>query len=243
MCTPSDRSLLRAGAASRTRLRLTSMNGLRLSAVIAACSIPACRSTPPPKVETSQPPAPPPHAEATPPKAAEPPAAPKVVEIDPSAHCSYNVLEEDDEGGGFFVNENFLGIRPGSNPSEVRAAFGEPETVSSPEEEGASGDMLWVWRYPAQGVSVTMGSSSGDPSRASVDWISIGGSSTVRTALGLGIGSSLEDMRSIYRPCMSSPDDVPTFAVPSIVIGSHYDGLWVGATDGKVSSMSLGGAE
>tara|TARA_R110002096_G_scaffold16898_9_gene57946 strand:- start:68442 stop:69071 length:630 start_codon:yes stop_codon:yes gene_type:complete len=161
------------------------------------------------------------------------------VASDPLAHCN----SEKDEEGELTVNENFSGIRLGSSAGDVQSLFGTPESVSEPEEEAATGDIIWNWAYPAQGVSLTMASATQDAKTSRVSWITIEQPSAIKTALGLGIGSPLEDVRTLYRACMSDPDAVPSMASPSIVIGSPYNGLWIEVADGKVRSMALGGAE
>lgn len=170
---------------------------------------------------------------------AEPPTSPEAspqqpVTLDPLAHCN----SEKDEEGELTVNENFSEIRLGSSADDVQSLFGKPESVSEPQEEEATGDIIWNWEYPTQGISLTMANATKDAKTSRVSWITIAQPSSIKTALGLGIGSTLEDMRTLYRACMSDPG-----AEPSIVIGSPYNGLWIEVADGKVRSMALGAAE
>jgi len=174
---------------------------------------------------------------------ASPATAGDIEPVDPTTLCYRETGSADGEEGEVNAhNEALGGLRRTSSQEDVLAALGKPEKVAGPEEEMATGDILWTWDYPSKGISISMAESSG-PSALRLSSMSMQAPSRLKTKLGIGIGSPLREVLTIYKDCIADVSmnyDEET----QLLVGSPYDGLWIAGTKGgNVTSLGLGGAE
>ncbi len=163
--------------------------------------------------------------------------------VDAKTVCYRKTRSADGEEGEFNAhNEALGGLTRASNQDDVLAALGKPEKVAGPDEEMATGDILWTWDYPSKGISISMAETSG-PSVLRLTSMSMQAPSKLKTKLGIGIGSPLSEVLTVYKDCIEDASmnyDEETH----LLVGSPYDGLWIGGTKGgNVTSLALGGAE
>ncbi|MEZ4398405.1 MAG: hypothetical protein R3B06_00195 [Kofleriaceae bacterium] len=142
------------------------------------------------------------------------------------------------------TSESLGGIALGTDGATVERLLGAPTERGPVEEEGASGEMLSTWTWPAAGVSLDM-AMTGD--QAAVHSISITPPSKLTTSRGVGIGTSRAEVERIYAEHLGrgrEPDEPDTTSPEQLIIGSIYGGTFFGFHDGKVDSIFVGaGAE
>jgi hypothetical protein len=130
------------------------------------------------------------------------------------------------------------GLKLGSDLAAVQAALGAPANKAPSYVEGASGITVSEWSWPAQGVTVRLALAS--DGSATVHGLDVTAPCALRTAEGIGIGSTREAVLAVYGTAVSAPDSSPTF----VSIGGPYGGFGFDLVDGKVSGIHLNqGAE
>jgi hypothetical protein len=185
--------------------------------------IAACAQTPPPGPRVSNPA----NAEPT---AVEPEAAPEP----PAGGCT---AAEGGDSFGAMRNEVIGGLKLGLSETEVKAQVGEPASVSGPVDNSAVGSFGWTWSYPDRALALEMSAEQKtEPKTLSAITASKG--SPLKTRFGIGVGSSIEDVKRAYGPCLD-PDEG---SGESIVAGSVYGGVIFMIEDGKVASFFVGAA-
>lgn len=223
-----------------------------LATLIVGCSraeqTPAAPADPPPVARPADPPATP--APATPP-ATHPPAAPpaKPAPADPPptaapadppptaapAPCAV----EDDGCRVDRLGDVTLGpLRAGLSREALIAAFGEPATRTKPEEEGASGEWLTLWTWPAAGVSVTLSAPTEDGVPTARDF-TVEAPFAGKTDRGIGLGAEIAAVRAAYADTLD-----PRASPDTLIAGSVYGGVFFSTTAGRVTGIFVGaGAE
>ncbi|MCE9579796.1 MAG: hypothetical protein K8W52_42155 [Deltaproteobacteria bacterium] len=123
------------------------------------------------------------------------------------------------------------------DPAGVVKALGEPASKSAPEEEAATGDWVSSWLYPAQGLSLWLKASS-EQGPYHVGGIIMTAPCALKTSRGVGIGTSLDDVKRAYNT------DITEGTADHVLIGSVYGGMQLELTGGAVSDIFIGvGAE
>lgn len=129
-------------------------------------------------------------------------------------------------------------VRQGLRPAAAVEMFGEPAKRETPWEEGATGEWVSTWDWPARGVSVTFSASTEGGAQAARD-ITVRAPFAGKTERGIGIGSTLADVRAAYRDSIA-----PGGSATRLVAGSVYGGAFFTFAGGKVTEIFVGaGAE
>ncbi len=148
--------------------------------------------------------------------------------------------------------ETFAPLAIGMTVSEVEAALGPPDKRPALQSEAATGDFVASWTWKRQGISLTLRGSSESDAEPTVRSIRLQKPSPFRTAKGVGIGSTREEILAAYGAYQEeeSPADAPEGMGemdpdPNVlVIGSIYGGLIFHFENNRVSWLFLGaGAE
>lgn len=128
--------------------------------------------------------------------------------------------------GGFYDAETMLSV------------YGKPESSTDPVVWGADGLEHQSWSYPSKGLSLDF--VKDDSGIFKADAITIAPPSPLRTARGIGIGSSRKEVLKAYekeidpKEVASEPDQ--------IVAGTVYGGVIFTLDNGKVTSIFIGAA-
>ncbi|MCB9551920.1 MAG: hypothetical protein H6705_08560 [Myxococcales bacterium] len=129
-------------------------------------------------------------------------------------------------------------LRAGLSREALIAAFGEPATRSAPEEEGASGEWLTIWTWPAAGVSVTLSAPTEDGVPTARDF-TVEAPFAGKTDRGIGIGAEIAAVRAAYADTLD-----PRASPESLIAGSVYGGVFFTVRAGRVTGIFVGaGAE
>jgi len=149
-----------------------------------------------------------------------------------------NAFEE--AGMEVLSKTEFIGpLKLGMTTKEALQAVGEPATKDEREEEPATGDFLEIWHYP-EGLTLIFKASAAD-SPLHIGGISIEPPSKLKTARGVGLGTSRDEVKRIYADVV--PEDDETMS-DVIVLGSYYWGMFLGFEGSGVATIYFGdGAE
>lgn len=130
-------------------------------------------------------------------------------------------------------------IRIGQHFEAAIQALGKPDVKSKPTEWGADGLMHEDWTWTSMGLVLNM-SSDKETSAATLSVFSITASApcTYKTAAGIGIGSTYEEIRSAY-PRDINPEESTK---EQVTVGSVYGGIIFTLRDKKVIHIFLGAA-
>ena len=163
----------------------------------------------------------------------EPPAP----SIDLAAHC--HASAEPTTEMPFVVLEVIGGISLEATEEQVRAAFGEPASISVPTANAVAGGLDTSWLYPDRGLTLTFWRMD-QQSAPSVSIMELRGSSSEKTIFGIGIGSTVAEVESAYADCLNREDG----NAEMLVAGSVYGGVMFEIEAGVVKSIFVGaGAE
>lgn len=128
-------------------------------------------------------------------------------------------------------------LRTGMKASELVASLGPPKSKGKVELEGATGEYVATWTYPAHGLEVGM--SSGAPrGPQTVNWLLAEAPCALATSRGIAIGSDKAAVEAAYAKEINAEDS----DTDSIVVGSVYGGLILTIEGGKVARMFIGAA-
>lgn len=119
----------------------------------------------------------------------------------------------------------------------VQSVLGAPSEKSPVAEEEASGSYVTTWEWPKQGVEIRLSSENArGPFR--IDSIAARAPSRLRTAKGIGLGSTPAAIQEAYGREQTRVDE------SSVLVGSPYGGVHFELEGGKVSAIFIGaGAE
>lgn len=200
---------------------------LPLIALVACQSAPAKKDKPAPTMEA--------------PKEATMGGEPKEMEA-PKAPALPPCEEEDDTCRVDRLGDTSVGFLKQGLPAKVIwDKLGPTESSEEPFEEGASGDILAPWGWASQGVEANMLFPNPEADPSEVRDFTVKAPFQGKTARGIGIGSSEEEVRAAYADCIDPRAGSPGRMV---VAGSVYGGMFFDIQDGKVSSIFVGaGAE
>ncbi len=128
-----------------------------------------------------------------------------------------------------------VGIRLDSPETVITALLGQPASKSPSVEEGATGDVVSTWSWPAAGVTAKMADVDG---LHFVRSLTITSPSQLGTAEGIAVGSTEAQVRAAYGDRINTEESRPGM----IVVGSIFGGLLVTLTDGVVTELFVGAA-
>jgi hypothetical protein len=180
---------------------------------------PAAPATPVAEAAPTPPPATPTPAADAPPPASEPPAA------------------DHEEQAYDFSGEALGALTFKLDGKGVEKVLGKATTKTKVVEQAADGTFVTTWSWPKQGVEVGL-SATARKGPFTVSSLSIAAPSTLKTAKGVGLGATADQIQQAYGAKDTHvQDDV-------VLVGSAYGGLFFTMKDGKVASIFIGvGAE
>ncbi|MBK6920975.1 MAG: hypothetical protein IPH07_26505 [Deltaproteobacteria bacterium] len=128
-------------------------------------------------------------------------------------------------------------LHVGMTPAEVEAKLGKPSKTTKIQEEGATGEFVQTWRYPAAGIEVGLSATTKNGAQT-VRSLSAGPTCKLPLGWGLAIGSTRAEVEAIY----GSNFEAETTTPETFVAGSIYGGAIYTFVDGKVTHLFLGAA-
>jgi hypothetical protein len=134
--------------------------------------------------------------------------------------------------------ESVGGIRLNQKGTKVVAVLGEAPEKGEWETWDFDGVDRQTWLYSDAGVELTMART--DDSGITVDRIDVMKNSKLRTARGIGIGSTRRDVMNAYKDDLA-PEEEQTDPA-SVVIGSIYGGIIFDFENDKVTRIFVGAA-
>jgi hypothetical protein len=135
------------------------------------------------------------------------------------------------------IPDSFGGLSLGLTDAKVVALIGEPAAKGQEMEEGASGQTLSDWRWPARGVTLSMAKGDG----WTVASITLAAPSEAKSVDGIGVGSTHADVMTAYAKFVATDTQSND---TQITLGSIYGGVFFELADGKVTKIFVGaGAE
>ncbi len=137
------------------------------------------------------------------------------------------------------LKERIGGLRLGQPEAELAGQLRCAVVKSKEILEAASGEVVQNWRYADCGVVLKM-SSARRGGKKRVAAITVTAPSTLKTAQGIGIGSTEQEVLKAYGRFQDQ--DGATRAGEQFVAGSIFDGLILTFGKGQVSEMFLGAA-
>lgn len=135
------------------------------------------------------------------------------------------------------TDPQIAGLALDSPAAAVIALLGEPASRSEVIEEGATGEFVSTWSWPAKGVEAKMAASTATGPQV-LRALTISAPSELATTEGVRIGTPEADVRKIYGDRINTEDSQDG----SIVVGSIYGGLIVTIANGVVSELFVGAA-
>lgn len=135
--------------------------------------------------------------------------------------------------------ESFGPLKLGQSASDIIRLLGEPAKKEKPVEWGADGLMHEDWTWTAEALELNFSYEKGT-AEGNRQLFSITASepNTYKTKAGIGIGSSIADIRAAY------PKDVNKEESSSdqVVVGSVYGGILFTLRNNKVIHVFVGAA-
>jgi hypothetical protein len=131
--------------------------------------------------------------------------------------------------------ETIGALKLGMDEAKVIKLLGAPKKKSFPIEEGATGEYVSDWEWPAQGLVVGMAAEM-RTAPFHVRSIEVVAPSTFMTSRGVAVGMALEDVPSRYLRNIDEGRDDPN----EYLVGSVYGGMLFTLKDKKVASIFLG---
>lgn len=135
--------------------------------------------------------------------------------------------------------ESFGPLRLGQNDQAILKALEKPDDKSTPTEWGADGLMHEDWTWTSKGLVLNM-SSEKENSAATLTVFSITATApcTFKTAAGIGIGSTYEELLAAYPRDINKEESTRE----QVTVGSIYGGIIFTLRDHKVIRIFLGAA-
>ena len=157
-----------------------------------------------------------------------------------NAHDTLATIENADQsteqnqeiGEKLLKNESFGPIALGLSAAKTKEALGTPDETSKAEEWEADGETHQQWTYQQQGVILDM---IGNEEQV-INTISITSPCTLKTKRNIGIGSTVEDVKTAYDDVI----DKSFIESEMIIAGTFYGGLIFKIENDKVTSISAG---
>jgi hypothetical protein len=135
--------------------------------------------------------------------------------------------------------ETFGDIKIGQPAAETLKTLGEPGSKSKAEEWAADGLLHEYWKWKDKGLELNMSSEKNNVSGTlAIFNINAEAPCTFKTRAGIGIGSTLDEIKAAYQRDISEADSNNE----QVLVGSVYGGIIFTLTKGKVSHIFLGAA-
>jgi hypothetical protein len=132
------------------------------------------------------------------------------------------------------VTSELLGkLKLGLTAMEVTALLGSPDSKSKAQEEAATGYILSEWEWKQEGVSCSIDSSG---KKKTVIFLSVQAPFKGKTTCGIGIGSSVEQMKRVYGKYF----DTDSTSKNNYIVGSIYGGINFSIKNNKIYQISIG---
>jgi hypothetical protein len=146
--------------------------------------------------------------------------------------------KSEDEMFKLMKSEAIGPLRIGSTEAEVRRALAAPTRRTREVFQAADARYVQRWTYAKQGLELRMGSDKKGTAKA-IDAIDCSARCSLKSARGIGIGSTLDDAQKAYAAEFNKDES----KLPELfVAGTIYGGLLLKFKAGKVSVMYLGAA-
>jgi hypothetical protein len=138
------------------------------------------------------------------------------------------------------LGEDELGpLKQGLAAKEVLTLLKAAEKKSAIEEEGATGLFVQQWEYPKLGISLGLAADTKKGAQT-INTLSISAPCAYKTKRGMGLGSTLDELKSAYQNAMSKDDLARNDPEGSYIAGSVYGGISFQLKGGKVASIFMG---
>ena len=137
------------------------------------------------------------------------------------------------------AQERLGGLSLGLPEKDIPASLPCPPTKSRETYEGATGDYVQTWKFPACGVVLKMSSAKPGGAKQIAD-ITVTRPSELTTARGIRIGSTEREVLEAYGRYRDR--EGASKKGRNFVAGSIYDGLMFEFRDGEVVRIFLGAA-
>jgi len=142
---------------------------------------------------------------------------------------------DDEARGEIGRSERFGPLWLGRAVTAVVAAIGEPGSKTPIEDWDATGERISTWTWPAKGLTAEIDhSSAGKPT--SVASFTLEKGAPWRSLIGVGLGSTIADVKHWYGPYRDQDSSKPG----RFVAGSLYGGIVFGIDGGVVSRVFVG---
>jgi hypothetical protein len=133
--------------------------------------------------------------------------------------------------------ERIGGLGIGTPAAAAIKALGAPSSKGKILRQEADGNYVQLWTYADKGVELGLSSAKrGGPQ--TIDSITIKGSSALKTARGIGLGSTAAEVARAY----GAEKNVEESTADSFVVGSIYGGVIFRLAKDKVTEIFLGAA-
>jgi ribose 5-phosphate isomerase len=133
--------------------------------------------------------------------------------------------------------ERIGGLGIGTPAAALLKALGQPSKKGKVVHQGADGNFVQTWTFATQGVEVGMTSGKRGGAQT-IDSITLKGPSTLKTARGIGVGSTLADLARAY----GAEKNAEESNAEAFVVGSIYGGVIFRLAKEKVTEIFLGAA-
>lgn len=146
-----------------------------------------------------------------------------------------------DAEGELDTSKEMVGeLHTGMKPAEVETMLGKPEKTEGPFEEGATGEFLTTWSYPAKGLSLDFSAVDDKGKDIALRGISCSKTCAFGLPWGLKIGSTVADVKKVY----GENFDKSATREDLFIAGSVYGGSFYTIENGAVVGIFIGpGAE
>ena len=117
--------------------------------------------------------------------------------------------------------------------------MGKPKTkskIAHNDGEAPLGAYSQTWRYPELGLELTIHGKDPKLEDGSMTNLEVSAGSTIKSRLGIGVGSSEADARAVYGPFLNAESSTTHF----LAIGWEWTFLVFEVRDGKVVKAAYG---
>jgi hypothetical protein len=119
----------------------------------------------------------------------------------------------------------------------VKRALGAPTKKGKVQLQEADGFYVQTWEYPAKGISLQMAAES-NRGKQTIATIEIKAPCALKTARGIGIGSTLSELARAYGADRNAEESDDR----AFVVGSSYGGVIFKLSSGRVEGIFVGAA-
>jgi hypothetical protein len=131
-------------------------------------------------------------------------------------------------------SESIGGVKWNMNYNELISVLGQPDSLSDPQISEDDGENYQVAYYNSKGLNV--GLSINSDSTKNISWIDVSDSSDLKTSGQIGIGSTVEQLKTVYKEYLNPDNSYPDY----IIAGTEYFGIFFDLKDNKVIRIYFG---